>query len=173
MQINQQFLADEDATVSYGKLLANATFSTSDGPYHGDTVPGRPTSGGIIHLSGELGAGKTTLTRGIMRGYNYTGPVKSPTYTMVEPYEFDSCHIYHFDLYRLAEPEEVLYLGIEDYFRPENLCIVEWPEKGIPVIPAADLTIELVIKGSGRTVNCSANSPLGEQILASILNSRN
>ena len=168
MQTNQQFLADEDATVSYGKLLARATFPTSNAANQSRPEPGRPTLGGIIHLSGELGAGKTTLTRGIMRGYDYTGPVKSPTYTLVETYEFDSCKIYHFDLYRLSEPEEVLYLGIEDYFRPENLCIVEWPEKGIPVIPAADLTIELVIKGSGRTVNCKANSPLGEQIIEKV-----
>ncbi|HAJ75889.1 MAG TPA: tRNA (adenosine(37)-N6)-threonylcarbamoyltransferase complex ATPase subunit type 1 TsaE, partial [Gammaproteobacteria bacterium] len=106
-------LTDEEATIDFGKRLAAATFCPEN---NCKLVPesgvGVPSTGGVLHLLGDLGAGKTTLTRGIMRGYGYSGAVKSPTYTLVEPYEFAQCRIYHFDLYRLSDPQEVNYLGI-------------------------------------------------------------
>ncbi|SVE22184.1 uncharacterized protein METZ01_LOCUS475038, partial [marine metagenome] len=120
--------------------------------------------GGRVHLLGELGAGKTTLTRGILRGYGYEGAVKSPTYTLVEPYQFDQCHIYHFDFYRLTNPEEVDYLGIEDHFLDTNLCVIEWADKVADAIPPADLIILLQTDGAGRRLHCQTNSEKGEVI---------
>jgi len=117
-----------------------------------------------VHLLGELGAGKTTLTRGILRGYGYEGAVKSPTYTLVEPYQFDQCHIYHFDFYRLTNPEEVDYLGIEDHFLDTNLCVIEWADKVADAIPPADLIILLQTDGAGRRLHCQTNSEKGEVI---------
>lgn len=159
-------LADEEATVEFGRALARATFldpilEDSEDPEPGE---GHACMGAVIYLQGDLGAGKTTLTRGIMRGFGYQGAVKSPTYTLVEPYELTQCHIYHFDLYRLADPEEVEYLGTEDYFANNNLCIVEWPERGSGSIPAPDLIISLQPAGTGRQLQCQTLSDRGELI---------
>ncbi|MEX2468573.1 MAG: tRNA (adenosine(37)-N6)-threonylcarbamoyltransferase complex ATPase subunit type 1 TsaE [Pseudohongiellaceae bacterium] len=178
MLTRQLFLPDEAATLDFGRGLARATFpDASDEASRADAAatssiatssiatPGHATVGGVIHLTGDLGAGKTTLTRGILRGFGYEGAVKSPTYTIVEPYEFDACHIYHFDLYRLASAEEVEYLGAEDYFRPPNLCIVEWAERGEGAIPPADLAFELVEQAGGRLLTCRALSKKGRVIV--------
>jgi tRNA threonylcarbamoyladenosine biosynthesis protein TsaE len=156
----QEFLADEAATLEFGKRLARACFLDPDASPDSQQ-PGTPISGAMIYLQGDLGAGKTTLTRGILRGFGYEGAVKSPTYTLVEPYEFTQCRIYHFDLYRLADPGEVEYLGTEDYFANNNLCIVEWPERGGKAIPAADLLIELDAEGTGRRITCQSLSEKG------------
>ena len=121
--------------------------------------------GGIIYLNGGLGAGKTTLTRGVMRGFGYEGAVKSPTYTIIEPYEFQKSQIYHFDLYRLAHAEEVEFLGAEEYFSSKNLCLIEWPERGQGFIPSADLVIELAQKGNGRSVSCMSHTEKGLKIV--------
>lgn len=159
------FLENEEATIAFGQQLARATYSdeAADTEEIVEGV-GIESLGGVIHLNGELGAGKTTLTRGIMRGYGYRGAVKSPTYTLVEPYEFEKCHIYHFDLYRLADPEEVEYLGTEDYFIPANLCVVEWANRGAGIIPAPDLVIDLEPEGTGRKLNCQIHSEKGRKI---------
>ena len=155
----QTLLDDEGATIEF------ATFSQ---PWNLQEViaenQGVPTIGGRVHLLGELGAGKTTLTRGILRGYGYEGAVKSPTYTLVEPYQFDQCHIYHFDFYRLTNPEEVDYLGIEDHFLDTNLCVIEWADKVADAIPPADLIILLQTDGAGRRLHCQTNSEKGEVI---------
>lgn len=155
-------LEDEAATLKFGSALAKATFSDStvDVDDIGEGV-GVPTIGGIIHLHGDLGAGKTTLVRGLMRAFGYQGAVKSPTYTIVEPYEFESCRIYHFDLYRLVDPEEVEYLGTEQYFSPSNLCLVEWAEKGSGIVPNADLRIDIESEGTGRLLKCQSLSDKG------------
>ena len=164
------FLEDEEATLEFGRRIAVATFADQSAEARIAPASGVPTMGAMIHLKGDLGVGKTTLTRGIMRGYGYEGAVKSPTYTLVEPYEFAQCHIYHFDLYRLAHPEEVDYLGAEDYFNESNLCIIEWADRGARVIPAADLTITLEAERTGRRLYCQTQSGKGLAIAKRLWN---
>jgi tRNA threonylcarbamoyladenosine biosynthesis protein TsaE len=159
---NTRYLADEAATENFGRLLALAT--------QPDTTDGHATLGGRIYLSGDLGAGKTTMTRGLMRAYGVEGAIKSPTFTLVEPYEQPGCHLYHFDLYRLADPEEVEFLGVAEYFDDANLCLIEWPEKGKGYLPAPDLEITLSHEGSGRRLNWQARSPHGESIVKNLSN---
>jgi len=107
--------------------------------------------GGVVLLHGDLGAGKTTLVRGLLRSLGFTGTVKSPTYTLVEPYRIKDRDIYHFDLYRLGDPEELEYLGVRDYFRQDALCLIEWPEKAEGFIPNGDLAITLAYDNDART----------------------
>ena len=163
MQSKQQIiLEDEAATLKFGARLAAATFQTEKRRGNGlSTREGIPHLGGMIYLQGDLGAGKTTLTRGFMRAFGYTGAVKSPTYTLVEPYEFELCNIYHFDLYRLSDPEEVSYLGTDEYFAESNLCLVEWAEKGAKWLPGADLLIDMAYQGTGRRLTCQGLTEKG------------
>jgi tRNA threonylcarbamoyladenosine biosynthesis protein TsaE len=112
----------------------------------------------MVYLLGDLGAGKTTLVRGWLRGLGYQGIVKSPTYTLVESYHFAGQSIHHFDLYRLTDPEELYYIGLEEYLQPQSICLVEWPQQGKGVLPAADIIIEIAIKGSAREVMISQPS---------------
>lgn len=132
--INQEiYLPDEAATLRLGAQIAQK-------------FPG----GGIIKLYGDLGAGKTTLVRGLLRELGYQSTVKSPTYTLVEPYQLTDRIIYHFDLYRLADPEELEYIGIRDYLTDDALCILEWPDKGGAYIPKANLDIAIHVHLAGR-----------------------
>jgi tRNA threonylcarbamoyladenosine biosynthesis protein TsaE len=119
-------LLDEDATVCAGVSL-------------GQKLP--PSS--IVFLEGQLGAGKTTFTRGLLQAFGHSGAVKSPTYTLVEPYEINGSKLYHFDLYRLGDPEELAFMGIRDYFNESAICMIEWPERGKGFLPEPDIKVEL------------------------------
>jgi tRNA threonylcarbamoyladenosine biosynthesis protein TsaE len=146
------YLADEEQTVAFGRALGDACRQLEQG--------------GVVFMLGDLGAGKTTTTRGVLRAYGHEGAVKSPTYTLVEPYELDGGHcVYHFDLYRLGEPEELEYMGIRDYFDVGNLCLVEWPNRGEGYLPKADLLVSLKVTAPGRTVSLSAQTALGQKLL--------
>lgn len=137
-------LPDEDAVISAGRALAQAA-----------------EPGTAIFLSGELGAGKTTFTRGIARGLGYEGAVKSPTYTLVEPYLDLRMPFYHFDLYRLGDPEEIEFMGIRDYFSADALLVLEWPERGGAFLPTPDLHVMIEVHGASREFVVRTHSDKG------------
>lgn len=144
-------LPDTEATERLGAALAAGV------------APGR-----VLHLKGELGSGKTTLARGLLQGLGYRGRVKSPTYTLVEPYELSSLHFYHFDFYRLRDASEWLSSGFREYFNPDSVCIVEWPERAAPTLPPPDLEIRLEHAGDGRLAHLQAFTPAGEAWLSAL-----
>jgi tRNA threonylcarbamoyladenosine biosynthesis protein TsaE len=122
----------------------------------------------VLHLSGELGSGKTTLVRGLLRALGITGPIKSPTYAWVEPYALSSLDLYHFDFFRFADPNAWLSSGLRDYFRPEAACIVEWPERLGALLPPPDLSVRLEYDGQARRARIEAHSPVGAGWLQSL-----
>ncbi|MEY8201384.1 MAG: tRNA (adenosine(37)-N6)-threonylcarbamoyltransferase complex ATPase subunit type 1 TsaE [Colwellia sp.] len=149
----EYFLADEAATITIGSGLAEVLKSA--------TVQ----QALVVYLNGDLGAGKTTLTRGFVRGMGHVGNVKSPTYTLVEPYELANWRIFHFDLYRLADAEELEYMGIRDYFNNDCCCFIEWPEKGTGLLAKADLIINIAYQDEQRIIKLQAESAHGEQVM--------
>jgi tRNA threonylcarbamoyladenosine biosynthesis protein TsaE len=121
-----------------------------------------------IFLRGELGAGKTALARGFLRGCGHAGRVPSPTYTLVEPYTCGNYELFHMDLYRLSDPGELEYLGLEELDTPGKLLLIEWPEHGAEVLLYADLDIELKVNSLGRRCALTAGGPLGEAVLGRV-----
>ncbi len=119
----------------------------------------------IVYLKGDLGAGKTTLVRGFLHGLGYPGTVKSPTYTLMEPYRIGEKSICHLDLYRLADAEELEYLGVRDLLEEERVLLIEWPERGEGFLPVADLTILISHREQGRGVELSYQSDAGRRVV--------
>jgi tRNA threonylcarbamoyladenosine biosynthesis protein TsaE len=152
----EYFLPDEAATIAIGSGLAEVVKNAA--VQH--TL--------VVYLNGDLGAGKTTLTRGFVRGMGHVGNVKSPTYTLVEPYELANWRIFHFDLYRLADAEELEYMGIRDYFNSDCCCFIEWPEKGTGLLAKADLIINIAYQGEQRIIELQAESVHGEQVMTEL-----
>jgi tRNA threonylcarbamoyladenosine biosynthesis protein TsaE len=146
------YLSDEAATVSAGRTL-------------GHLLEGR----GLITLQGNLGCGKTTLSRGLIQSLGHTGAVKSPTYTLVEPYEIGSLQIFHYDLYRLSDPEELEFLGMRDFLDAETLTLVEWPERAGKLLPPADLALTLQVEGNGRRLSWQSHTTRGQQLSHALL----
>ena len=141
-------LADAEATARAGALLARCV------------EPGM-----VITLDGELGAGKTTLVRGLLRAAGVTGPIKSPTYDLVEHYPLSSIYFYHIDLYRFTDASEWEDAGLADCFRPDATVLVEWPSRAASILPLPDLALSLAFdaRGGGRTLRVDAHGPLGER----------
>lgn len=148
-------LHDEPATLALGAWLGRAL------------VPGL-----AIWLRGDLGAGKTTLTRGLLRELGFAGRVKSPTYTLVELYGLTRFNLYHFDLYRFADPDEWEDAGFREYFNPTSVCLVEWPDKAGSLLPAPDVVVELDFCGDGREAHIVGLTEAGRACVARLASSR-
>lgn len=147
-----QYLATEDDTVFWGEALGRAI-----------------SQGGVVYLEGTLGAGKTTFCRGVLSAFGYSGSVKSPTYTLVENYELAGIQIYHFDLYRLADPEELEFMGIRDYFSDQAICLIEWPSRGAGILPMADIVVKVTPKIPGRSLDICGQTKKGGSIIGQVL----
>lgn len=151
MQRNYQLLS-EQATLDSGKALAACL-----------------QAGDKVYLQGNLGAGKTTLARGILRGFDYQGKVKSPSYTLVESYTLNNgLNLFHFDLYRMAAPDELLAMGFDDYLNEDVVLLIEWPEKAENLLPKPSLLCKLTVSAEGRSLDLLADSVRGQEILAGL-----
>ena len=152
MQHWKDFLKDEEGTQALGVALARVL------------APGLS-----LHLHGDLGAGKTFLTRSLLHAAGFEGRVKSPTYTLVEPYRITldgrPVELMHFDLYRIGSPEEFIEAGFREHFGADKVCVVEWPEQAAGLLPEADIDVFLAAEGEGRAVELRANSALGASCL--------
>ena len=148
------YLENETETLKLGKKLARLC----------------PPEQFTIHLEGDLGAGKTTLSRGLLRELGHQGNVKSPTYTLVERYDLANKTVFHFDLYRLSDPEELDYLGLDDYLSNNSLCLIEWAQQGGDYLPKPDLLISLTYQNDGRHASISPHSIAGKKLYSSLNN---
>ncbi len=151
-QENIKFISDESSMLTFGNQLAKASSHEIN-------------LNRVIFLYGQLGAGKTTLARGFLRGLGYEGRVKSPSYTLVEPYEFLEYVVYHFDLYRVQNPHELESMGMQDYFIPKAICLIEWPEQGEGFLPVPDVSCHISMQENSREIKLRAQSIEGETIL--------
>lgn len=133
----------------------------ADTEYAGAALAPALQSGLVIHLDGNLGAGKTTLVRGALRALGYLEKVKSPTYTLIEPYIVSRLHLYHFDFYRFTVPEEYLEAGLDEYFDGRGVCLVEWAEKAEPYVCRPDVVVKLGVSGAGRALDVTALTEAG------------
>lgn len=145
-------LADSAATEAFGAAFAPVV-----------THPAATSL--VLWLVGDLGAGKTTTTRGLLRALGHTGNVKSPTYTLLEPYVVSRISLYHFDFYRFNDPDEFLEAGLEEYFADGGICLVEWADKALPYVPQPDIEIRLAVEGAGRRAEVRALTEKGRTCL--------
>lgn len=146
------YVSDQAATEAFGAQLAQAFAG----------------SGALVFLHGPLGAGKTTLVRGLLRAYGHSGAVRSPTYTLIEEYHLPTATVLHLDLYRLGSAEELDYLGLREQLNGQTLVLIEWPERGTGWLPSADLGVCLDYADSGRQIELQAHSALGESVIAKL-----
>src|SRR5262245_19387611 len=146
MPLLTRYLPEESDTLAFGAELAR------------HLEPGM-----VVYLSGELGAGKTTLARGVLRGLGHTGRVKSPTFALVEPYKLSRLYLYHFDFYRFASPQELGEAGFKEHFNPDSVCLVEWPENAAGMLPPADIRSTMKVVGSGRQLEIDADTENGRR----------
>lgn len=144
-------LPDPDAQLAFGARLATCLASPC-----------------VLYLAGDLGTGKTTLTRGILRGLGHQGAVRSPTYTLIEPYDLPTTRLQHLDLYRLADPEELEYLGLRDLLGEDVLWVIEWPDRGAGMLPAADLRIDITYADAGRRLALAPDTARGQAVIAGL-----
>lgn len=147
-------LGDETDTLQAGAALASGL-----------------EAGLVVYLIGDLGAGKTTLTRGCLQALGHTGKVKSPTYTLIEPYTVSRLDLYHFDFYRFSTPEEFLEAGLEEYFAGQGACLVEWPDKAAPHVPPADMEVRLEVRDTGREIEVEGLTKSGQRCAKTMLSS--
>lgn len=148
-----QFISDEQAMCEFGAKLMRAIYDN------------QASSAVVLYLNGELGAGKTTLSRGMIQSLGHQGKVKSPTYALVEEYHLAGKDIYHFDLYRLSDPEELEFMGIRDYFSANSICLIEWAERGDGLLAEPDLIVNIQYMAQARQIEISAKTSQGELIL--------
>lgn len=150
---------------------AGVHLASAEDTEHVGAALARALKGGmVVALHGDLGTGKTTLVRGVLRGLGWKGPVKSPTYTLVECYAFSSLYLYHLDFYRFADPSEWETAGLADDFRSDSACLVEWPERVAALLPVADLDLRLSYseRGDSRDLTMTSSSAAGDRCIAEI-----
>ncbi|WP_258807500.1 tRNA (adenosine(37)-N6)-threonylcarbamoyltransferase complex ATPase subunit type 1 TsaE [Pseudidiomarina sp. CB1] len=155
MSEKQFFLASEADLLAVAERLGQVVNNAKN-------TDGKPLT---IHLLGELGAGKTTFSRGFIQALGHQGKVKSPTYTLVESYELPPWQIHHFDLYRLADPEELEFMGIRDYLDSNTIILAEWPQRGAGVLPEPDLKIVIAYADKARDMTVGALTTRGRELL--------
>lgn len=153
-------LKSEQETIKLGRQLALLCLN-----YLNDNALNHDHDAILIYLEGDLAAGKTTFSRGFIQALGHQGNVKSPTYTLVEPYQFTDFSVYHFDLYRLADPEELEFMGIRDYMLERCICLIEWPKQAGKALPAADITIKLNYHDQQRDATIELSSAKGRLIV--------
>ncbi len=153
--VSDYLAEDEAAMVALGEALGRAL-----------------TTGTVVFLEGQLGMGKTTLARGVLRAFGHQGAVKSPTYTLVEPYQLGETALFHFDLYRLGDPEELEFMGIRDYFDGASITLLEWPGRGGGLLPVPDLEINIDMAATGRSLHFAALTERGVECLTALSNNQ-
>ena len=157
-------LVSEETMIQFGASIAAAITAV----LAQQRATEMPDQALLIALQGDLGVGKTTLSRGILTGLGHIGSVKSPTYTLVEPYELSLGTVCHFDFYRLIDAEELEYMGFQDYLVGSRLCLIEWPERGAGFMPEADLLIEIIQQGDGRLLTLGGASERAARIISQL-----